>query len=260
MRTFHPEELFTAEKCTRCGICSMVCPASAVLTGDDGRVKGFSRMCIGCGHCGCYCPANCFSLEPADSFFAGLPGEDRVLRQMAERRSVRHFQSNDIKPETLDQLLRAVGYSPTGRNSQGIRVTVINGSSAVRRKIVMPVVRLVRILDCCRLLSLMAGPSRGMVRKLASGTDLLAWGAPCVLLFSAPRRNVTGTADALIAASMVAFHAESMGMGTLWNGVVRILAPFLGLGRSSAVLCVGYPALRKRYLVPPREWKRRDIF
>ncbi len=258
MSAFDPRASFRADLCRGCGICSSVCPVSAVNTDQAGRVVSFSSLCIGCGHCGCYCPWNCFELESFDEDHKA-PLEETINAIIENRRSSRNYLDKELSEDVVRDILSPVGYSPTGHNDQGIRVTVLLGRDNVRNRVVAPLVRLVRILDRFRLISLLAGPGKTFVKRLREGEDLITWGAPCVLLFRAPWRNVTGAADSVIAASLVSLKAEAMGLGTLWNGVLKILSPYLGLGRASAVLCVGYPGLRKYQKLPEREWKRKNL-
>lgn len=255
---FSPSERFRGDNCTACGICSSVCPVSAVITDGPGQVLSFSSLCIGCGHCGCYCPANCFGLPSVDDAnnYPSYGVLDTIIKR---RRSTRSYTGTQLTCEEIDSLLEPVGYSPTGHNDQGIRITVINGRESIERTVVTPVLRLIRFADCFRLLTLLSGPGKVHLKRLKTGEDLVTWGAPCVLLFSAPLRNVTGNSDAVIAAATVSLKAESMGLGTLWNGVVKILAPFLGLGRCYAAICVGHPMLKQKQSVPGRIWIKKEL-
>jgi nitroreductase len=171
---------------------------------------------------------------------------------------VRIYLKEDLADPVIDEMLSPVGLSPTGHNDQGLRVTVVSGADRVQKKLVRPVLRILAFADSLRLVTLLSGRARPMVRRLRAGEDLLAWGAPCVLFFHAPLKNVTGSADTVIAAAAVEIKARAMGLGTLWNGVLKILSPLLGMGRSGAVLCVGYPGVRNRWKLPGRRWTRRQ--
>ncbi len=254
---FKPEERFLGRNCTACGICSSLCPVDAIVTDSSGRVVSFSSACIGCGHCGCYCPADCYGL-PAEKH-AAIPLGSHIQNLYEGRRSTRRFSEKQIDETVMSTLLEAVGFAPTGQNAQGITVDVILGEAAINKLIVRPFVKFVRILDCCRILSLFAGANRGAVKKIRRGDDIITWKAPCILLFRAPVGNVTGKTDSIIAATMVSIKADTMGLGTLWNGVVQIASPILRVKRCHAALCVGYPLLKKYQCVPAREWTRRDI-
>ncbi len=254
---FRPTERYVFEKCTACGICSDVCPEDSIETDEFGKVVSFASTCIGCGHCGCYCPSNCFNL-PAEQH-GEMPREKQLQNLFESRRSTRSFSGKIIDETVISSLLEPVGFSPTGQNAQGVTVDVILGRERIQELIVQPLVKLVRFLDCCRILSLVAGSSRGAVGKVRRGEDIITCKAPCVLLFRAPAGNITGKTDSIIAATMVSVKAEAMGLGSFWNGVVQIASMILPVKKCHAVLCVGYPSLKKYQHVPAREWTRRDI-
>jgi NAD-dependent dihydropyrimidine dehydrogenase PreA subunit/nitroreductase len=249
---FSPGQSFESVKCTACGICSLVCPEDSIRTGESGFVISFESTCIGCGHCGCYCPSNCFGLPEEN--LGSIPKEKQLQNLFESRRSVRHFQEKPVEQAVISTLLEPVGFSPTGQNARGITVEVILGRDRIQKLVVDPLVKMVRILDSFRLLSAFAGRSGAAVRKIRNGEDVITWNAPCVLLFRAPAGNITGKTDAVIAAAMVSVKAEAMGLGTFWNGVVQVASIFLKVKRSHAVLCVGYPLLKKYQRVPEREW------
>lgn len=254
---FKPEQRFMSEKCTGCGICSRVCPEDAVQTIDSGKVVSFASTCIECGHCGCYCPSNCFDLPKEEH--DKMPREDQIQNLYENRRSTRKFMEKELDEVVISSLIEPTGFAPTGQNAQRITVDVILGRKNIQKLILNPLMKLVRVLDCFRLLTLVSGPARGIVKKLREGEDIITWKAPCVLLFRAPAGNVTGKTDAIIAATMVSIKAESMGLGSFWNGVVQMASPILRVKRCHAVLCVGYPALKKYQHIPAREWIRRNI-
>jgi ferredoxin len=53
--------------CTRCGICSVVCPMAIVTPADDNTLPivkdAVTGMCIQCGHCEVYCPSQALLLN-----------------------------------------------------------------------------------------------------------------------------------------------------------------------------------------------------
>lgn len=257
MMPFKPSDRFQGQLCTRCGICSSICPVGAVSVDGQGRPADFSSLCIGCGHCGCYCPSNCFGLEPATG--GKLPDGEAMDLLFMSRRSTRRFVQRDLTDWELEAVLKPLDWTPTGHNDQGLTVRVIAGRDRVEELLVKRFSRILRFVDSFRLLTLIAGPGREFIRRLRSGEDLLAWGAPCVVLFTSSMRSATPVQDSLIAAAAVAMKAESMGLGTLWGGFIRFAAPLAGLGRCHTALCIGDPALRKHQAVPARSWKRVDL-
>ncbi len=251
-----PEVRFRRTLCTGCGTCAAVCPTGAASMEEGG--PAFDRgSCISCGHCGAYCPVNAFGLEPlpAPAEACSPEGLEALLER---RRSTRIFMTEPPSDGELERVLETVSSSPTGVNAQGLTVRVHRGEEEVR-ELLRPVASACRLLVRLRLTFLLGAYSR-FARQLASGADPLFRGAPVVLFVFVPRRNPTGGEDGAIAASLMMLMAESIGLGTLWNGAARKLYPFFrrwheGAPRGSspkAVLCLGRRELPPRWSVPPR--------
>ena len=255
--TFCPEEEFSNKDCTSCGTCAGICPSHAIQL-RDGYPAFNSVLCIGCGHCGVYCPVNAFALAPLTGNCAT---EQQYMSLLETRRSTRIY--SDIVPseDEIDTLISVLFQCPTGVNLQGITVRVIRGPDAVK-KLLKPVRRMLKILSFIGI-SRIIGKITGMsdyIERLRGGEDIIFRGAPVVLFFFVPRRNPTGRTDGVIAATAVMYHAVSMGIGTLWNGIAERIYPFTRswhtpLTRGSkltAVLCIGYPALEPKWKIPSR--------
>lgn len=256
-----PEEEFVKELCTGCGVCAEVCPTGAVEM-KQGFPVFSSRLCIGCGHCGVYCPENAYRLESFGSEYR--PSDSSALKDlMRTRRSVRKFESRPPSEEEIRRVISVLSQVPTGQNSQGIQVTAMVGRKRVR-ELYSAVRRLLRILSRTGLLWL-AGKISGMsgyFRRVLDGEDLVFRDAPVVLFFHVPRSNVMAKSDGIIAATYVMLHAESMGLGTLWNGVAEKVYPLIGSWhmkefrgkKLTAVLCLGYSKEEAPRPAPKREY------
>ncbi len=199
------------------------------------------------------CPAGC--------------GIDPLLELYSVRRSVRLFAPSEVTEAERAKMLSVVGYCPTGVNRCGIVVRAFGGAEA--RSLHEGARRVLRPLwkaGPLRLLGAVSG-QQAALRRFIEGEDLVFRQAPLVLFFFTPRRNPTSADDGVIAASMVMTAACSMGFGSFWNGVARILyritpswRRLAGVPRGSrlcAVLCLGRPAFESRPL-PPREWTLLD--
>ncbi len=163
----------------------------------------------------------------------------------------------------MEDLVSVVGFSPTGRNAQGLLVRSFRGPDAVAG-LLGPVRRLAVSVSRTGLpgiLGRFAGAG-DYIERLAAGEDLVFRNAPVVLFFFAPRRNVTARSDGIIAATTVMHHGISMGMGTLWNGVAEKLYPLMFSWHVretrgmllTAVLCIGYTDLSPMNEAPERDF------
>ncbi len=264
--TFSPEEYLDPDACTGCAICVRVCPSLVIsLPQADGPPHFAESGCIGCAHCAAWCPKNAFGMQDRSPDPPSPKELDSLLRS---RRSTRVFSDREPTEEVLLDLCRgALGWSPTGTNSCGLDVRLVG------RK------RLDRMLDSARraarwlnILGALSLAARlvGMRRALSSflqGEDMIFRGAPLAAFVFVRKRSSTPREDGVIAAALLSLRAETMGMGSLWNGVAvwlcRLLPgwrlPDTGSRRLVAVLCLGYPRIRPRWQVPPRPFGLRTI-
>lgn len=259
---FSPETNFDASICSGCWICSRVCPANSIIPGKENLPEFHSDSCIGCGHCAAYCPQDAFhlggSLErtcPVDS--------SSFLKLLEKRRSVRIFSEQEPSEKEIRKLLLSTGFSPTGRNACGIVVRVVLGRERVSR-LLNPIKKIFRLPGFSGIAHF-AGALTGLknyVSRFISGEDIIFRNSPAVIWFFAPRSNVTGRSDGVIAASITMLYAETLGMCTFWNGFAEKLYPLFpswhirsirGM-RLCAVLCVGFPEIVSRSL-PPRKFR-----
>jgi Fe-S-cluster-containing hydrogenase component 2 len=123
------------ERCTGCGRCVDVC-SGQVLSMVDGvpEIKPFERFgwsgCWKCQHCLAVCPVGAVSVlgrRPEDS----LPRPDATLgeqmdRLVAYRRSCRRYQSRNVERDLMDRILKDMENVPTGGNSMGLEMTIID--------------------------------------------------------------------------------------------------------------------------------------
>ena len=208
---------------------------------------------------------NVFGLE---SLRGNAATEQQYRALLETRRSIRFYSDKVPSEDEIDTLISVLSQSPTGVNKQGITVRVIRGSDAVK-KLLKPVHRMLKFLSFTGLLHII-GKITGMsdyIGRLRGGEDMIFRGAPVVLFFFVSRKNPTGYTDGNIAAAAVMYHAVSMGMGTLWNGVAERIYPFTRSWhtqqtrrtRLTAVLCVGYPALEQKWKAPSRDYRILDL-
>jgi formate hydrogenlyase subunit 6/NADH:ubiquinone oxidoreductase subunit I len=126
--------LVDQDLCTRCGICSLICPMSIVDPADENILPKVhdskAGMCIRCGHCEVSCPSQALLLNirldekvqiPAT---AGNLSADDLGVYMKKRRSVRHFTKDPGRKSCSSSILP--GTPPpvaTGSRCSGLSYT-----------------------------------------------------------------------------------------------------------------------------------------
>ncbi|MCF0228061.1 MAG: nitroreductase family protein [Parasporobacterium sp.] len=118
--------------CIQCGTCAAGCPNHAISL-EDNEIKHDASRCNSCGHCLAQCPRDAIMID-GDGYdveeveeFSNLtkPTAKQIRRQIMMRRSVRHFNEEEVTEEELQLILEAAKYAPTAKNCQDNFLLVI---------------------------------------------------------------------------------------------------------------------------------------
>jgi NAD-dependent dihydropyrimidine dehydrogenase PreA subunit/nitroreductase len=213
--------------CIQCGACVDDCPFHIIELTPDFPALNPTRIhhCIQCQHCLAVCPTGALSIlgrNPQDSM--PLPESLPTAQQMAAlirgRRSVRHFQPEPLPPEVIASMLQTVANAPTGKNNRQCLFTVIEDPATMDllRKATIEGLR-AAVLE--KRLSEGQSYFRHVVSAWDQGRDIIFRNAPHLLMVSVPQTVTTPDADMLIAMSYFELLAASMGIGTLWNAMIK---------------------------------------
>jgi nitroreductase/NAD-dependent dihydropyrimidine dehydrogenase PreA subunit len=215
--------------CTRCGQCVADCPAQIIAMEDGGPTITPDReaSCYRCQHCLAICPTGAVSilgLRPTGSrpLSGNLPEPDKLEILMKGRRSVRRYKQENLDPGLLQRLLDVAWHAPTGRNSRNVLFTVIDDReilARVRDELMEGLGRLVREGRLPEGMELYADFVQLWEE---SKVDVLFRGAPHLLIASAPAQDVSPVPNCLIALSYFELFAQSLGVGTVWNGLTKL--------------------------------------
>lgn len=215
--------------CIRCGECVFDCPARIIGVGADGYPaipQEKEVNCIRCEHCLAVCPPGVISIlgyKPSDS----MPVEGRLPEPAAMetlikgRRSVRRYREENVDPALIRHLLEVAWHAPTGVNARQVRFTVIDDREKMvrlRDELMEGLVRLSRENKIPKKHAYFALFVRVWERQKA---DLIFRNAPHLLIASAPKTVACPKEDALIALSYFELLAQTNGIGTVWNGIVK---------------------------------------
>lgn len=219
--------------CTRCGICSVVCPSGIIVTGYEGSLplvgKEYAAMCLQCGHCEAFCPTGALTLNlrPEErmplSEGAGEISPETIAFYLKKRRSIRHFTGDLLPKEKILAILDIARYAASGGNSQPAQWLIIHDPERVKKIAALTV-------EWMKSLQNTGHPMAGYVPVLLAawrrGEDVICRGAPHLLFATIPDGNPIAPIDAIIALTHVDIAAPAYGVGTCWAGFVAGAAAF----------------------------------
>lgn len=253
------------ETCTKCGICSEVCPMKIISppVGEDERFVEQERPgeCISCGQCTAFCPTGALTLQQDTGVNLKKVWDGKELHPvllasyLKSRRSIRNYRKEPVPREIIEAILDIARYAASGGNGQPVKWLVIHDPGEV-----LNVAR--STIDWMRTLVGSSHPMSGYIPSLLSawdnGIDVICRGAPHLLIPHIPEDNQIAAIDAIIALTHVDIAAPAFGIGTCWGGFVSIASGSsakvresfaLPAGRKPAyALMFGYPRYKPAYI------------
>ncbi len=213
-------------KCTQCGLCVKECP-TLIIDGKNGipEIKqGKEKNCIRCQHCLAVCPTGALSIfgkNPEDSIPVG-DGESHPLeleKLIKTRRSIRKFKNEEVSKEQIQELLETSAYAPTGHNKNQVllSVTETKDQLAKVRELVYNAIKREKE-NLSPELAMFGNFQKVWEEK---GVDILFRNAPHLIIASAKASNSNGVVDSIISLSYFELLANAMGLGTLWDGLLK---------------------------------------
>ncbi|MDO9323655.1 MAG: nitroreductase family protein [Methanoregula sp.] len=261
--------LVDQDLCTRCGICSVVCPMAIVTPADENTLplvkEAAAGGCIQCGHCEVSCPSQALLLNvrPDEKVLvsagAGAISSGDMEIYLKKRRSVRHFTSDPVPKAKIEQVLDIARYAASGGNGQPVQWIVVHDPKRVKKIAGLTVEWMRTLVNSPHPMS---GYVPGLIGAWEAGHDVICRGAPHLLFAHIPEGNPIASTDAIIALTHFDVAAPAFGIGTCWAGFVAMAASSyeplqkelnLPAGRKSAyAMMFGHPQY-KIYGIPRRK-------
>lgn len=218
------------ETCIKCGLCVSDCPAR-IISMKDGNpfiTEENETLCYKCQHCLSVCPTASISILGYDpkaslSLTGKLPDSAQMELLIKGRRAVRQYKAENLEPETMKQLLDVACYAPTGRNSRQVRFTVVDNRAKLLEIRDEMMAKLVKISHETGFPEGMEFFTTYVKQWEDEGTDFIFRGAPHFIIVSAPKNIVTPVEDCLIALTTFELYAQTLGVGTVWDGLAKWL-------------------------------------
>lgn len=216
------------DKCIRCGLCAQDCPVSIIdmQAGTPAIAPDQEIACFKCQHCLAVCPTGALAIlgrKPEESRLleGNLPDPDQLETLIKGRRSVRHYQDENLEPELLQRLLDVAWQAPTGHNARQVRFSLIDNKEAMARFRERTMATLAQVVRENRLPAGLEFFAEFVALWEKQGVDTVFRGAPHLLVASAPRACASPLPDCLIALSYFELFAQSLGIGTVWDGIAK---------------------------------------
>ena len=216
------------EICTRCGLCARDCPVNIIdlKTGYPRIEADKEQTCIKCQHCLAICPTAAVSIlgrrpEHGQPIEGHLPDPERLEVLIRGRRSVRQYRDENLDPALMRRLLDVAWQAPTGVNMRQVQFAVIDDRQNLTLFRDEAYKGLAELIDSGQLpedKAFFAGFVRAWQDKQI---DVLFRGAPHLVVATVPKGGPSPLPDCVIALSYFELFAQSLEVGTVWNGLVK---------------------------------------
>lgn len=134
-----------------------------------------------------------------------------TLQVIRERRTTRKFKAEQIKEEELQAIIEAGAYAPSAHNKQSWNFTVIQNSELIKELNI-------------ESKKAAKGFKDDIIQKMANNDKFDAfYGAPTVIIVSGDNSGMLPGVDCAAATENMLIAAESLDIGSCWNGFVSIL-------------------------------------
>lgn len=251
------------DECIQCGKCVKDCPSHclAIKKGDVPTMLN-EEACLRCQHCLAVCPTGALSIMGVDPNLSmavkyELPTAHSMETLIKGRRSTRHYKKKPLDSETIHKLLEIATHAPTGGNTQSVLFTAtMNGkvTQAFSKELYAKVETMLKESDPETEELPIAYTRKAIEAHGDHEPDFLLRGAPHILVASTPKTSPAGKTDSVIALTNFDLMAQSMGVGTVWNGFLTWalskffpeLATLLGVPDDHEIgycMCFGRPAI-----------------
>ena len=136
---------------------------------------------------------------------------NETLKTIARRRSIRKFKAQQIPQELISEILKAAMLAPSAHNEQSCFFTVIQNRELIKElnQASKDAARNFHIDD---------------IRKIAEHPTLdIFYGAPTVIIISGKPSALLNEINCAAATMNLLIAAESLDIGSCWNGIAGIL-------------------------------------
>ncbi len=224
------------ENCIMCMKCVNDCPSDAI----DIEAGTINDSCIHCGHCVAICPESTIFPDIGDiSKLNGHNINSEEFQQLsASVRTCRNYMKKEVEKKTLNLLMENMKHYPSASNSRPIEITIVNTPEVIKELNDQTAYHLIKTLKLITspilmpILKLVA-PKMGLsglnsykkqfIARQTPESSQVCHHAPAVMLFHAPViKYGMASADAYIWSTYTSLYANTLGLGTCFNGFISM--------------------------------------
>ncbi len=213
-------------RCIGCGRCIKDCSCDVLKRGDDGYpqvVEENIAKCMKCQHCFAVCPTGAISIfgkNPDKSLKTyKIQSPEAVLNLIQSRKSIRQFKQENLDRNTLKELKNMLPWIPTGCNNHSLAFTFVEDMESMKKFKAETYKNIEKMIE--------ENPNTEKAKQMKilldlykSGKDRVFRNAPHALIVSSPVDAPCADIDPIIALSYFELYAQSLGVGTLWCGLL----------------------------------------
>ncbi len=233
------------EKCIGCGLCAADCPMAIIAMESDLPVIAAENedRCIRCLHCFAICESGAIAIhgsrvEESLALDGNLPTPEQMELLIKARRAIRNYRNENLDPALIDRLLEVAWHAPSGRNDRRLLYSVVDDRMVLDRIREEAMAVLAALVEAGTLPLGLEFFADIVMAWQTQKIDILFRGAPHLLVVSAPYDCAAPLPDCVIALATFELFAQSLGVGTVWNGLAKITIADL------------VPSLRQRLGIP----------
>lgn len=135
---------------------------------------------------------------------------NEVLKVIKSRRSVRNYWHEQISEESLNLIIEAGIYAPTAHNEQPWHFTVIKNQAMLKH-------------INKKVKELMAKSDVEWIQRMGSNPNFqVTYNAPTLIIVSGRKDAMAWSTDCAAAIQNMLIAAESMNIGSVWLGLMRL--------------------------------------
>ncbi|TXT53659.1 MAG: Nitroreductase [Promethearchaeota archaeon] len=258
------------DKCSTCKQCLITC---TLFRYDKENQRVFFQdsddFCNLCGHCIARCPEDAILYDNLGKpyEFENLNTPEKIvsyedlLKFFKAHRSIRRYRRKKVPKKTLEKVFEAMNYAPTAANARTEKFSIISDNDKLKE------------VNDAVINELMK--DEGMKRKYGTLFKLLSkafhypifFDAPHVIFVTSPFNHEQEANNIGIIITYGRLAAESLGLGTCWNGWTQIamnrnpdIRKLANLkGKRVGLFTIGYPSV-KFHRTAPRKIKKPEGF